>query len=46
MQTAANLAGVTLTRPELDVIQKSVKAEIVSRGGAEGNALTKDEPNL
>ena len=30
MQTAANLAGIKLTRPNLDVLQKSVKAEIVN----------------
>lgn len=40
VQTAANLAGVTLTKPALDVLQKSVKAEIVDHdhqaAGAEG----------
>ena len=30
MQTAANLAGVQLTKPNLDVMQKQVRAEIVN----------------
>jgi len=37
MQTAASLAGVQLSKPNLEMMQKSVRAEIVdhSRTGAE-----------
>lgn len=40
MQTAANLAGVQLTKPNLEMMQKSVRAEIVdhNRSGAEADA--------
>ena len=34
IQTAANLAGVTLTRPDIDAMQKQVRAEIVGHGSS------------
>ena len=30
---AANLAGVTLTKPDIDAMQKQVKAEIIGHNG-------------
>ena len=45
MQAAANLAGIKLTKPELDMMQRQVKAEIVDhKGGKDGDEEEEDVP--